>query len=90
MPTITIELNGTNENPWHSLNLTQNPFPQLARFETDKNMLRLQALGGDPIPDADHIRSFLQGYVSQELIDLCAAKFCKGELIRFDVSWGEG
>lgn len=36
MPTLKISLNGTDSNPWHKLGLTQNPFPQLARYETDR------------------------------------------------------
>jgi hypothetical protein len=89
MPTITIALNGTNENPFHKLGLTQNPFPQMARYETDRQMLRLQALGGDPIPNAAHIRSWLEGYCSDELIELCVAQFRLGQMVKFAVSWRE-
>lgn len=87
MPTITVHLNGTDTNPFHRLGLTQNPFPQLARMETDRQILRVQALGGDPIPNANHIRTFLAGYCSDEFINLCAARFKKGEMVTFDMAW---
>lgn len=87
MATLRIELNGTDANPWHAMSLKQNPFPQLARFETDHQVRRIQALGGDPIPNAEYIRVFLKGFVTQELIDLCVSRFEKGKLVRFNVYW---
>jgi hypothetical protein len=87
MPTLTVRLNGTDENPFHRFGLSQNPFPQLARYETDRAVQRLQALGGDPIPDVAYIRPWLTGYFSDEFIDGCVARFKKGEMVEFDVSW---
>lgn len=87
MAEVRIELNGTDTNPWHKFGLTQNPFPQLARMETDRYVLRWQGLGGDPIPDADYIRSHLKGYATQELIELCVASFRKGTLVKFIITW---
>jgi hypothetical protein len=87
MPTITVRINGTDENPFHRMGLTQNPFPQLARMETDRQVLRVQALGGDPVPDADYVRTFLAGYCSDEFIELCASRFKRGLMVEFDVSW---
>lgn len=87
MPSVIVNLNGTDSNPFHRYGLTQNPFPQLARAETDRQILRMQALGGDPIPDTDYIRTFLAGYCSDEFIDGCVARFRKGEMVTFEITW---
>jgi hypothetical protein len=88
MPTtMTVSLNGTDTNPFYKFGLTQNPFPQLARMETDAQVLRLQALGADPIPNTAFIREWLAGYCTEELIDLCVARFKPGELVHFDITW---
>ena len=30
---LLVELNGTSENPYHKMGLTQNPFPQTAKYD---------------------------------------------------------
>lgn len=85
---ITVELNGTDVNPYHKLGLTQNPFPQTAKYEYDAACLCVQSLGGDPIPDTDYIRERLKGF-SAEFIELCVSQFRPGQLIKFVVEWNE-
>ncbi len=87
MGRITVTLNGTNYNSWHRYGLNQNPFPQIARAESGAGDRALASLNGDPIPDTDHIRRVLAGKVSEELVDLCCARFVKGERVRFIVKW---
>jgi hypothetical protein len=83
---LRVALNGLAVNPYHALGLTQNPFPQLGKAEYDYHVLRVQSLGGDPIPDAGHIRRHLKGF-SSEFVDLCVRKFEKGSYVEFDVYW---
>lgn len=83
---MTVRLNGTDENPWLRMGLTQNPIPQLGKYEYDRWCLHLQKLGADPIPDTDYIRNHLRGY-TDELVDLCCRQFKKGEMVEFDVYW---
>lgn len=85
---LFIELNGTDENPYGKLGMTQNPFPQIAQAEYTDGCLQLQALGGEPIPDTDYIRKHLRGW-SKEFVDLCCAQFQKGKVVKFYVSWEE-
>lgn len=85
---FTVRLNGTDENPFHKFGMTQNPFPQVARYEYTRHLLRLQKLGGDPIPDTDYIRRTLTGF-SEEFVDLCCTRFKKGEMVEFEVYFEE-
>ncbi len=85
--TITVNLNGTDENPFHKLGLSQNPFPQVATHGMTSHVVHLQALGADPIPDTDYIRKHLDGRCSQELIDLCCKNFVKGKMVTFDITF---
>lgn len=85
---IEVELNGTDANPWLRYGLRQNPFPQIARAEYAAACIRLQKLGGDPIPDTDYIRTTLAGF-SEEFITLCCARFRKGERVKFGVAFEE-
>jgi hypothetical protein len=84
--TLTVRLNGTDENSWHKFGLTQNPFPQLAKMEYDRFTLHLAALDGDPIPDTDYIRNHLKGW-DPEFVKLCCLKFKKGKRVTFIVEW---
>ena len=83
---LLVELNGTDENPYHGLGLTQNPFPQIAEYRYTADVLHLQKLGGDPIPDMAYIRKHLEGW-KPEFVDLCCEKFKKGELVKFTVEF---
>ena len=84
---LRVTLNGTDKNPWHRMGLKQNPFPQLGKAEYDAACLRLAALGGDPIPNVQHIKDWLKGYFSDEFIKLCCKNFKPGEIVRFTVHW---
>jgi len=88
MMQLRVTLNGTDRNPWHRWGLTQNPFPQLGKAEYDAHCLRLQSLGGDPIPDTDYIRKVLEGW-SPEFVELCCQRFKKGAIVQFHVAFNE-
>lgn len=81
---FTVSLNGTNENPYHKWGLTQNPFPQIGKYEYDRYEEIVRSLGGDPIPDTDYIRKKLKGF-HPDFIELCCNKFIKGEYVSFTV-----
>jgi hypothetical protein len=86
-----VALNGTETNPWEKFGLTQNPFPQLAKYEYDAACLRLQKLGGPPIPHdkaEQYIREVLKGF-SKEFIDICCMKFEPGKMVEFDIHFDE-
>jgi len=84
--TLTVELNGTNVNPFAIYGLRQNPLPQLAEYEFTGHCLQLQKLAGDPIPNIDYIREVLKGW-SQEFVDLCCSQFVKGKTVTFTVKF---
>jgi hypothetical protein len=85
---MTVALNGTTTNPYKALyQIKSNPFPQIAESHYVWRCLRMQELGGEPIPH-DHYQSYirekLEGF-STEFIALCIQKFRAGEYIKFDV-----
>lgn len=84
---LRVVLNGTDTNPHHKWGLTQNPFPQLGMAQHDAACLRLQSLGGDPIPNVEYIREKLKDYFTDEFIDLCCREFKPGEMVKFHVHW---
>lgn len=86
--TMTVELNGTSENPYHRLGLTQNPFPQVGKHEWNLMVLQVQKLGGDPIPDVQYIRDTLKGF-TPEFIELCCNNFRKGQMVTFTMEFPE-
>ena len=86
---LKVALNGTDKNPFHKWGLKQNPFPQIGKYEYDRQCRHLQALGGDPIPDTDYIRNHLKGW-SDEFVEVCCEEFRKGEYVTFTVEWKEG
>jgi hypothetical protein len=78
---VTVQLNGTDSNPYHRLHLGFNPFPETP---TEFNDEPIRRLGGDPIPDTDYIRKVLDGF-SAEFIELVCSKFEKGKMVTFTV-----
>jgi len=84
-----VSINGTDVNPYHKLGLTQNPFPELGKYEWQAGELALNSLGGDPIKSADEIRVRLGDAVSKELVDLCVAQYKPGEMVDFIIYWKE-
>lgn len=92
MAKLKVSLNGTSENPWHRFGLKQNPFPQLARKETDAAALAVQSLGGDPIPHdraEAYIREKIGGHCTEEFVSGVVKRFRPGELVEFWVVWKE-
>jgi len=87
--TLEVVLNGTDTNPFHRFGCTQNPFPQSGEYASVGNTLKLQSLGGDPIPNTQYIRDTLKGF-SSEFVELCCKNFKPGELVRFTVYWEDG
>lgn len=85
---LKVLLNGTKENPWLRLGVTQNPFPQIARAEYSAACLRLQKLGGDPIPNVEYIRETLVGF-TPEFVALCCKNFKPGQMVAFTVNFPE-
>jgi len=89
MPRFILRLNGTGANPYHKFGLTQSPFPQIAKAQYTEACLRMQSLGGDPIPHdsfALYIRERLRGF-SEEFIVGAIARFRPGEMVEIEVSW---
>ena len=88
MITFTVRLNGTSENPYTRFGLKQNPFPEVAEYQYASHCLHLQALGGDPIPDAEYIRCHLRGW-PQDFVDELCRRFTPGEMVVFKVTFPE-
>ena len=89
--TVVVVLNGTDENPYNCLGLTQNPFPQIGKAEYQAAITELASLGGDPIPHGSYdayIRMKLLGF-SPEFVDLCVKNFRPGVIVEFAVTWGD-
>jgi hypothetical protein len=59
---ITVKINGTDENPWHKMNLKQNPFGQICKAEFDRAEQQLNSLDGDPVKSEEDIRNRLKGF----------------------------
>lgn len=81
---LKVRLNGTDTNPWLKMCLTQNPFPQIAKYELIGAMDQLNSLDGEPLKDAQDIRKRLSGW-SEEFIELCIKQFKPGEQVCFTV-----
>lgn len=88
---LRVVLNGTDVNPFHKMGLRCNPFPQIAKAEYEAACIRMQELGGDPIPkDRPHeyIRERLDGF-DPEFVELCCKSYRPGEMVRFMVEFEE-
>jgi hypothetical protein len=83
---LTVCLNGTRDNPYARYGVTQNPFPQIARHGYDAACLRLQSLGGEPIPDVQHIRDTLEGW-DPAFIELCCRNYRPGVYVKFCIEF---
>lgn len=86
---MTVMLNGMDTNPYSKYGVRCNPFPQIAKYETQQQIMRVQELGATPIPDTNFIRNHLKGYASEELIDLCCKQFQKGQYVEFMIGWND-
>ena len=85
---LDVVLNGTSENLYSKMGLQQNPFPQIAKMEYHANVLRVQSLGAEPIPNIEFIKQVLVGF-NNEFIALCCEKFMPGKVVKFSVMWDE-
>ena len=86
---LRVRLNGSGINPFHTMGLLYNPFPQIADSEHDVACLLLQKLGGDPIPDAEYIRKTLAGHFTEEFIQGCVDRYKPGEMVEYIAIWEE-
>jgi hypothetical protein len=86
---LRIALNGTDKNPFEIWGLRCNPFPQLAKAEYDSATMRLQELGGEPIPNVEYIRKHLKGYFTDEFIEYCCRQFEPGKMVKFMIEFNE-
>lgn len=86
---IVVTINGTDVNPWHRMNLRQNPFPQIPKAELSGAMQQLNSLDADPIRGPDDIRERLAGW-SEEFVQACIASYKPGERTRFRVTFPDG
>jgi hypothetical protein len=84
---FTMRLNGTDENPFHKMGLTQNPFPQIAKAEYMPQMHAINELAANPIKDVDDLRARMKDLFTDEFIEGCVARFKKGEYVEFEVSF---
>ena len=86
--TMVVRINGTDTNPWHRFGLTQNPFPQLGKAEYDAGERMLASLDGDPIKDADDIRTRLRGF-DPAFIEGVVQRWRPGERTAFTMTFPE-
>lgn len=84
--TITVHINGTDENPYERWGLDQNPFPQIGLAEYDYGEQRVNSLGGKPVTSHADIKKRLAGF-APEFVSLCCEKFQPGKMVVFQVSW---
>lgn len=85
---LRVALNGTDKNPFEIYGVTQNPFPQIAKYELQPHIMNLQKLGGPPIPKdraEAYIREVLKGW-SEEFVELCLKQYKPSEYVKFEVS----
>jgi hypothetical protein len=86
---LVVTINGTGTNPWHRLNLRQNPFPQIAKSEFLDAMVQLNSLDADPISPAnvdEEIDRRLSGW-TEEFRSLCKKMYEPGQQVRFTVTF---
>lgn len=87
--TLTIKLNGTEENPYHKYGLTRNPFPQIGKYEWSHVDHLLANLEAEPIKDDLDLRDRLKG-CDPDFIQVCCERFQKGKMVVFELTFPEG
>lgn len=88
--TVKVVLNGTDENPWHRMNLTMNPFPgQIAKAEYDAFEMLINSLNGDPITSVENLKERLLPYLPEDndFVQECLRNYMPGERITFMFSF---
>ena len=88
MHKLRVKLNGTDVNPFERLGVRQNPFPQVAKYELNALCRLLNELAAVPIKDVDDLRRRMKG-ATPEFVDGCCARFRKGEVVEFDITFPE-
>ena len=78
---LQIVLNGTNENLWKQYGKTFNDTAQIGGIYRDI-CLRIQELGGEPIPNTEYIRNKLVGF-HPGFVEYICSRFEKGKIVRF-------
>jgi hypothetical protein len=84
--TLTVTINGTDENRWHRYGLRRNPFPQTAITELHHGERQLADLDGDPVTSETDIRARLAGF-SAELIHLVIFQYRPGQRVSFKITF---
>ena len=87
-PVITVNINGTSENPYARMGLKQNPFGQINKAEYDAVEMKLNALGGEPIKDEEDIRTRLKGFPA-DFIDWIVECWLPGAMVTVQVELWE-
>lgn len=79
MGTVTVTINGTEQNPYEKFGLKRNPFSK-------GHVATLDKLRTGPIRTTAQIREILKGF-SEEFILLCCQQSIPGEVVKFSVNW---
>lgn len=86
MATITVVLNGSNQNPFERMGLRCNPFPQVGDYELMPLQSRLAELGGEPIKDEADLRKRLEGF-TPGFIEGCINRYIPGQVVKFTITF---
>jgi hypothetical protein len=82
----TVQLNGTDKNPYEGIGFSGNPFPAIPVSGFEAANALLSDLASHPIRDLDDLRERLKG-CAQELIDICVQNFQKGKIVTFGIAF---
>jgi len=88
MVRFRVRLNGTDVNPFDRYGVSQNPFPQNAKYEYGALCQLLNNLAAEPIRDVEHLRERLKG-ADSEFVEGCCQRFRKGEVVEFVIEFPE-
>lgn len=83
---VTVSINGTDENPFARWGLRCNPFPQIAEAEFVTGCMRLNELAAGPVRSTGQIRQILAGF-SAEFVELACEKYKPSERVTYVVEF---
>lgn len=83
---VTVRINGSNINPWSSMGMKANPFPQIPKAEFSGANELLRRLDSAPIKSEKQLREILVG-CTPEFIDVCVRQYTPGKRISFDIEF---
>jgi hypothetical protein len=83
---VTVSINGTEENPFAKWGLLCNPFPQIAEAEFVAGCMQLNKLAAGPVRSVEQIREILTGF-SVEFVELACEKYKPGERVTYVVDF---